>query len=136
MWCRAAEAVIGLVALTIAAGGFVAGLHAGLIYNTFPLMDGGFVPSGYAQLQPFVLNWFESLPAVQFNHRLLAMVTAACVVLPGWGADERRCRARPASRCICCWVPLCCNSRSASRPCCSSCRSHSAPRTRPGRFCC
>ena len=42
------EAVIGLVALTIAAGGFVAGLHAGLIYNTFPLMDGSFVPAGYA----------------------------------------------------------------------------------------
>ena len=33
MWRRAAEAVIGLVALTIAAGGFVAGLHAGLIYK-------------------------------------------------------------------------------------------------------
>ena len=48
-WRRAAEAIIGLVALTIAAGGFVAGLHAGLTYNTFPLMDGSFVPAGYAR---------------------------------------------------------------------------------------
>jgi cytochrome c oxidase assembly protein subunit 15 len=95
MWRRAAEAVIGLVALTIAAGGFVAGLHAGLIYNTFPLMDGGFVPSGYAQLQPFVLNWFETIPAVQFNHRLLAMVTAACVVLL-WLGGRRAALPRPA----------------------------------------
>ena len=95
MWHRAAEAVIGLVALTIAAGGFVAGLHAGLIYNTFPLMDGGFVPSGYAQLQPFVLNWFETIPAVQFNHRLLAMVTAACVVLL-WLGGRRAALPRPA----------------------------------------
>ena len=41
---------LGLVGLTIVAGGFVAGLNAGLTYNTFPLMDGQFVPAGYAQL--------------------------------------------------------------------------------------
>jgi cytochrome c oxidase assembly protein subunit 15 len=87
-WRRAAEALIGLVALTIAAGGFVAGLHAGLIYNTFPLMAGRFVPPGYAQLQPWLLNWFENVAAVQFNHRLLAMVTAASVVLL-WLAARR-----------------------------------------------
>ena len=79
MWRRAAEAVLGLVALTIVAGGFVAGLNAGLIYNTFPLMDGSFVPAGYAQLHPFIRNWFENVAAVQFDHRLLAMTTAASV---------------------------------------------------------
>jgi heme a synthase len=80
-WRRGAEAVIVLVALAIVAGGFVAGLHAGLTYNTFPLMDGSFVPAGYAQLQPFVLNWFENVAAVQFDHRLLAETTAAAVLL-------------------------------------------------------
>jgi cytochrome c oxidase assembly protein subunit 15 len=80
-WRRAAEAITALVALTIMAGGFVAGLHAGLTYNTFPLMDGSFVPAGYAQLKPFALNWFENVAAVQFNHRMLAMTTAASVVL-------------------------------------------------------
>jgi cytochrome c oxidase assembly protein subunit 15 len=88
-WQRGAEAVIGLVALTAAAGGFVAGLNAGLVYNTFPLMDGSFVPAGYAQLQPFVRNWFENISAVQFDHRLLAMTTAGAVVLlwlAGWRA--------------------------------------------------
>lgn len=94
-WRRAAEGVIGLLALTIAAGGFVAGLHAGLTYNTFPLMDGRFVPAGYAQLQPFVLNWFENIAAVQFNHRLLAMVTVAAVVLL-WLAGRRANLPRPA----------------------------------------
>src|SRR5205814_6765124 len=80
-WRRAAEAFIGLIALTIAAGGFVAGLRAGLTYNTFPLMDGSVVPAGYGQLQPFVLNWFENVAAVQFDHRLLAETTAAAVLL-------------------------------------------------------
>src|SRR5207237_7819774 len=91
---RAAEASIALVALTIAAGGFVAGLHAGLVYNTFPLMDGGFVPAGYADLQPFVRNWFENVAAVQFDHRLLAMTTAAAV-LALWLAGSQAALPRP-----------------------------------------
>ena len=94
-WRRAAEAIIGLVALTILAGGFVAGLHAGLTYNTFPLMDGSFVPAGYGQLKPFALNWFENIAAVQFDHRLLAMATAASVVLL-WLAGVLAALPRPA----------------------------------------
>jgi heme a synthase len=87
--------VIVLVALAIVAGGFVAGLHAGLTYNTFPLMDGSFVPAGYAQLQPFVLNWFENVAAVQFDHRLLAETTAAAVLLL-WLAGHRAALPRQA----------------------------------------
>jgi len=64
------------VALTILAGGFVAGLRAGLTYNSFPLMDGSWVPAGYAQLKPFIRNLTENVAAVQFNHRLLATVTS------------------------------------------------------------
>ena len=47
------RAVVASVALTILAGGFVAGLKAGLTYNTFPLMDGRWVPEGYALLSPW-----------------------------------------------------------------------------------
>ena len=85
---RASEAVLALVSLTIIAGGFVAGLNAGLTYNTFPLMDGCIVPAGYAQLSPFWRNWFENVPAVQFDHRILAMTTAA-VVVALWLAARR-----------------------------------------------
>ncbi len=67
----------GLIAVTMASGGFVAGLNAGLIYNTFPLMDGRLVPADYAHVEPWVLNLFESVAAVQFNHRLLAVATLA-----------------------------------------------------------
>jgi heme a synthase len=93
IWRRLAEALIALVALTICAGGFTAGLRAGFVYNTFPLMDGHFVPSTYAQLRPFVRNWFENIATVQFDHRLLAETTAASVLLlwlAGWQTALRR----------------------------------------------
>jgi cytochrome c oxidase assembly protein subunit 15 len=93
-WRRAAEAVILLVAVTIAAGGLVAGTRAGLIYNTFPLMDGRVVPAGYAGLHPFILNWFENVAAIQFDHRLLALVTALLVVLV-WAAGLHAALPRP-----------------------------------------
>jgi cytochrome c oxidase assembly protein subunit 15 len=73
-------ATLGLVALTIVAGGFVAGLHAGLAYNTFPLMDGQLVPAGYADLTPFGRNLISNIAAVQFDHRLLASLTLLSVL--------------------------------------------------------
>ncbi len=68
-----------LVGLTIVAGGLVAGLHAGLTYNTFPLMDGHLVPDGYAAMHPLLRNLTENVAAVQFDHRLLATLTLAAV---------------------------------------------------------
>ena len=89
-WLVRATAMV--VALTILAGGFVAGLKAGLDYNTFPLMAGRLVPEGYAQMQPFALNLVENIAAVQFNHRLLATLTlvlAAASLLAGWRSAAR-----------------------------------------------
>jgi len=64
---RLAFLLVGLVSLTIVAGGIVAGLHAGLDYNTFPLMDGRLVPAGY---------FSNDIASAQFDHRLLATLTA------------------------------------------------------------
>jgi len=67
-------------------GGFVAGLNAGMIYNTFPLMDGRLVPASYGELSPWILNLTENLAAVQFNHRVLAVITALlALALWFWG---------------------------------------------------
>ena len=89
---------VAAVALTIIAGGFVAGLHAGLDYNTFPLMDGRLVPDGYAKLIPFPRNLTENIAAVQFDHRLLATLTAVAALLTvGHGLNSRlRGPGRPA----------------------------------------
>ena len=70
-----AWACCACIALTIVAGGFVAGTHAGFDYNTFPLMDGRLAPIGYSRLEPFVRNLTENIVAVQFDHRLLATLT-------------------------------------------------------------
>jgi cytochrome c oxidase assembly protein subunit 15 len=65
------------------AGGFVAGIRAGFDYNTFPLMEGRLVPRGYWVLDPLWKNFTANIPAVQFNHRLLATATLA---LAAWAA--------------------------------------------------
>jgi cytochrome c oxidase assembly protein subunit 15 len=73
---RLAIGTVVLVAITIVAGGFTAGLHAGLVYQSFPLMDGRLLPAGYAALAPFPRNLIENVAAVQFDHRLMATLTA------------------------------------------------------------
>lgn len=94
--------LIGLAALlivTIASGGFVAGLNAGFIYNTFPLMDGQLVPADYGALSPWGANLFENVAAVQFNHRVLAIATLAGAVLL-WAASLKLPMATTARRSI------------------------------------
>ncbi len=73
---RLAGAAATCVALAIVAGGFTAGTHAGLVYDSFPLMDGRLFPAGYADLHPFLRNLTENVIAVQFDHRLLATLAA------------------------------------------------------------
>lgn len=70
----------GLVFLQVIAGAFVAGLKAGRTYNTWPLMDGDFVPAGYASMNPFWRNIFENIAAVQFNHRILAYIILVATI--------------------------------------------------------
>jgi heme a synthase len=94
-WRSAANGVLALIALTIVAGGFVAGTRAGFIYNTFPLMGGRLIPEDYAQLHPFIRNLFSNVAAVQFDHRVLAMTTAAAILLL-WAASWRARLTHPA----------------------------------------
>ncbi|UCH74695.1 MAG: COX15/CtaA family protein [Rhodospirillales bacterium] len=68
--------VVGAAFITILSGGMVAGINAGLIHNTWPLMDGGVLPDGMAAMSPIWLNAFENHATVQFNHRLFAYITA------------------------------------------------------------
>jgi cytochrome c oxidase assembly protein subunit 15 len=66
--------LIPLLFLQIVAGGFVAGLDAGYVSDTWPLMDGALIPNGLTFLQPLWKNLFENALTVQFNHRILAYV--------------------------------------------------------------
>jgi cytochrome c oxidase assembly protein subunit 15 len=87
---RLVQAVVVLTALTIVAGGFTAGSRAGYIFNTFPLMGGRVIPQGYDALHPFWMNWFHTLAAIQFDHRLLATATALTALAAAiWGSSRR-----------------------------------------------
>jgi cytochrome c oxidase assembly protein subunit 15 len=78
---RAVSALILLVFVTILSGGFVAGLKAGHAYNTFPLMDGHWVPQVIFMLDPVWRNFFENIATVQFDHRLLATLVFLSIAL-------------------------------------------------------
>ena len=87
-----------LLFITILAGAFVAGIDAGRDYNTWPLMDGRFVPEAYGALSPWWRNLFENIPSVQFNHRWLAALVALHVLLMWRRTEKMGTRAQLAGR--------------------------------------
>ncbi len=66
--------------VTMTWGAFVAGLDAGMIYNTFPTMNGHWMPPELLQHQPVWKAFIEEPASVQFTHRCLAILTF-CTVL-------------------------------------------------------
>jgi cytochrome c oxidase assembly protein subunit 15 len=64
---------VGAILVVVIWGALVAGLHAGLIYNTFPLMDGRLIPNGLS-------NPFSDVMTVQFTHRVLAILLVVKIV--------------------------------------------------------
>lgn len=73
-------ALLGLVFLQILLGAFVAGLDAGRIYNTWPLMNGQLIPDGYLGGTSFFPAIFESHAAVQMHHRWTGYLVALGVL--------------------------------------------------------
>ena len=78
---RYAWGITALVVIMILSGGFVAGTRAGFAFNTFPLMQGYFFPPGMFAMDPTFINLFENIATIQFNHRILAYVLFATIVL-------------------------------------------------------
>ncbi len=66
--------ISGLVLVQVVLGAFVAGTKAGLVYNTWPLMDGQLIPEGLFAFRPWFMSPFEDHLTVQFNHRIMAYV--------------------------------------------------------------
>ncbi len=76
----AALLLAAAVYIQIVLGAFVAGLRAGKEFNTWPLMDGKVLPDGYFSAAPRFNDLFETIAAVQFNHRLGAYLVAAAAL--------------------------------------------------------
>ncbi len=88
--------LVGLVFVQMLLGGFVAGLKAGYIYNTWPLIDGAFIPDGLFAQAPWWRNFFESTLTAQFDHRMVAYLVT---ILVAWHwLAARRSGSRDAVR--------------------------------------
>ena len=84
---------LALLAATIFWGGLVAGGQAGLVYNTWPLMAGEWLPEAAGNMQPVWRNAFENAALVQFIHRWLGPLTVAVILTwvgRCWGRSDRK----------------------------------------------
>ncbi|MBI5898882.1 MAG: COX15/CtaA family protein [Rhodocyclales bacterium] len=78
------NALVVLVFIMILSGALVAGIRAGLAYNTFPLMNGHFLPPESFMVEPWWLNFFTNMALVQFDHRLIAWALMGLVPWLAW----------------------------------------------------
>jgi len=89
-FAKGAAAFVGLVYFQMLLGAIVAGLHAGLIYNTWPDMDGDFFPQAAWFWQPWYLNFFENPGLAQFDHRIVAYLVAIAAAALWWRGRRAR----------------------------------------------
>jgi len=101
-WHGRTALLTALIVLTVISGGFVAGLKAGEIYNTFPMMGSYWIPPGLLALDPVWRNLFDNMTTVQFDHRILAISTFVLIAV--FWAKARKAdfagRSRPAANAL------------------------------------
>ena len=83
-----AKGAVFLVFVTVAFGALVAGLKAGLIYNTFPMMNEGWWPEDMGILSPLWRDFLENPGTVQFVHRILATSTFIVMLFLGFACVQ------------------------------------------------
>ena len=84
---------VTLIFIQIILGAFAAGLNAGLTFNSWPLIDGKWIPDGLFILNPVWKNFFENILTVQYQHRLVAyllVVLALCQFVISLKTNERQ----------------------------------------------
>ncbi|MDD9798495.1 MAG: COX15/CtaA family protein, partial [Alphaproteobacteria bacterium] len=76
--------LLGLIFLQCLAGALVAGLEAGRTYTDWPFMDGQFIPSGLFAMSPLIVNFFENILTVQWQHRIIAYLLFGLAIWHYW----------------------------------------------------
>ena len=97
---RFAGILVLLVLVQVFLGGLVAGLDAGLSYNTWPLMDGALIPGDLFVVDPAWRNVFENPKTVQFVHRIGAYVVFAAALWHMIAARRMQSRTTHARRAL------------------------------------
>ena len=85
-------ALVALIYLQMLLGALVAGLHAGLVYNTWPSMDGRLFP----ELNFTWTSFFEDPGLAQFDHREVAYAVLIAALGLAWCVR----RSRPSERAV------------------------------------
>ena len=85
-------ALLALTFVQLYFGALVAGLRAGRVYNTWPDIDGAFIPSAERLLfeTPWWRNLFDNALTVQFEHRMAAYALFALAILHAIDAVRSR----------------------------------------------
>jgi heme a synthase len=81
---RLPAAIVTLILMQVVIGAFVASLKGGLVYNTWPTMNGALIPDDLFALEPWYHNPFENPVTAQFVHRLVAYAVVLAVALEAW----------------------------------------------------
>jgi cytochrome c oxidase assembly protein subunit 15 len=92
---RGALPLAVLVFVMVLSGALVAGIRAGYAYNTFPTMDGHWIPPEAWLIEPWWMNFVHNMATVQLVHRALALAVALGVAIMWW---RMRSRVAPGSR--------------------------------------
>ncbi len=85
-FAAAAAAFAALAFAQLGLGALVAGLRAGLIYNTWPLMDGRWIPEGVFGLTPWLRSIVDDVTTAQFDHRFVAYAVVVAAFAQAWAA--------------------------------------------------
>lgn len=100
----AGRILLALIFLQFYFGALVAGLRAGRVFNTWPLIDGAFIPTA-ARLffeQPWWRNFFDNTLTVQFTHRMIAYTLVVLAILHA--IDAIRSKASPVIVSTALWI--------------------------------
>lgn len=93
---RLSTLLVVLLLAQIGFGALVAGLRAGLTYNTWPMMDGKFLPPArdLFAMVPWWSNFVDNVLTVQFQHRMAAYLVAIVAIVVAFAARTERAAGR------------------------------------------
>jgi cytochrome c oxidase assembly protein subunit 15 len=95
----ASAGLVALVFCQLGLGALTAGLRAGLVDNTWPLMDGRLIPKGVFGLSPWARSMLDDVTTVQFDHRIGAYIVVAAAIALALAARRRAPGSSLARRC-------------------------------------
>jgi cytochrome c oxidase assembly protein subunit 15 len=98
--------LVPLVFVMVLSGALVAGIRAGLAYNTFPLMNGHFLPPESFVVDPWWLNFFTNMATVQFDHRLIAWALMGLIPWYSWRIWNETPAARTPAVVLTLWLAV------------------------------